>query len=127
MSNFKHTLSIQSGYVLVDHPVSDDSPPPNVDGGSSWWSLAEVSALCEKVGCRKVLILGMRTSVQPSTLELFNLGERITEMGLQVAVVELRDAPNADLRFLETVTVNRGCPMRFFANERDAKDWLGVD
>lgn len=127
MNNFKHSLSIQSGYVLVDHPVSDDLPLPNIDGGGSWWSLSEVSALCEKIGCRKVLVLGLQTRIKLSTLDLFNLGERITELGLQVAVVERRDAPNADRRFLETVTLNRGCPMRFFANEKDAKDWLGVD
>ena len=28
--------------------------------------------------------------------------------------------------FLERVTSNRGLPLRFFDNEQDAREWLGV-
>lgn len=122
MNDAKHTLSVKSGYVLVNHPVGYE-----IDRRASRWRLTEVSALCKMAGCRKVLVVGPRFNSGLSTLDLFNLGERITELGLQVAVVPLRHASTADVRFLEAVTLNRGCPMRFFASEQEAKAWLEVE
>lgn len=86
----------------------------------------EISAFCKEAGCRKVLILGPRTKVKLSTLDVLNLGKMIAKLRLQVAVVELHDASNEDVRFLETVAINRGGPIKFFDNKQEAKDWLGI-
>jgi hypothetical protein len=86
----------------------------------------EISAACEEAGCRKVLILGPRTKVRLSVLDIYNLGQEIAKLGLRIAVVELHDASKENVRFLENVVANRGGPFQFFDDEQDAKDWLEI-
>lgn len=119
MGNAKYRMSLQPGYVLVERPpdyevVSDDMPE----------FLTEMSAFCDEAGCRKVLILGPKTQVDLSTLDLFELGEEIASSRLQIAMVESHDASDKDENFLETVVFNRGGPFQFFDTEDDAKHWL---
>ena len=120
MSNSEQRISIQPGYVLVERPMDYE-----VVWSEQPARLMEISALCKEACCQKVLVLGPRTKVRLSTRDIFNLGEMIGELGLQVAVAELHDASNKDVKFLQTVAINRGSPIRFFDNEQDAKDWLG--
>ena len=89
-------------------------------------SLVGVSAFCDEVGCRKVLVLGPRTKVDLSVVDIFDLGRELAKLSLQIAVVELHDASKEDVKFLEDVTKNRGLPIRFFDNELDAKVWLEI-
>ncbi len=122
MTKSEQTLSIRSGYVLVERP-----PDYEVIRSEQSTRLAEISALCEEAGIRNVLVVGPRTSVKLSTTDIFSLGEQIAQLGLRVAVVELHNATDGDVSFLENVSTNRGGPMEFFNNEQDAKDWLGVE
>jgi len=121
MGNSKYRISHQPGYVLVerlpDYEVVFDEMPE---------FLAEMSAFCDEVDCRKVLLLGPKTNVNLSTLDLYDLGERIAGTRLQIAMVESHDASDADEEFLETVVFNRGGPIQFFANQDDAKHWLEI-
>ena len=121
MDNSKQEISAQSGYVLIerlqDYEVVLNEQPAK---------LLEISAFCKEAGCRKVLILGPRTKVQLSTLDIYALGKAIADLGLKIAVVEVHDALDQDVSFLEDVVANRGYPIQFFDNEHDAKDWLGV-
>ncbi len=89
--------------------------------------LMEVSAVCEKAGYHKVLVVGPRTKVRLSTMDIYTLGEQIARLRMKVAVVESHDAPDDDVTFLENVATNRGGPLQFFHNEQDAKAWLGGD
>ncbi len=121
MDNSEHQISIQPGYVLIERPQNYEvvwSEQPAI--------LIEISTFCEAAGCRKVLILGPRTKVRLSTIEIYDLGNEITKLGLRIAVVELHDASNEDEKFLENVVSARGAPLQFFNNEQDAKDWLGI-
>jgi len=121
MSALEYKLTIQRDYLLVERPhdyevvISEQSE-----------RLREISAACKDADCRKVLIIGPKTTVKLSVTELFNLGHEIARLGLQIAVVELHDASNADVKFLENVVQNRGNPIQFFDNTQDAKEWLGV-
>ncbi len=121
MSNSEQQISIRSGYVLVERP-----PDYEVVWTEQPARLKEISALCKEAGCRKVLVLGPRTKVKLSTLDIFNLGAMIAKLRLRVAVVELHDASDVDVSFLETVVMNRGRPIQFFDNEQNARDWLDV-
>lgn len=121
MGTSKEKLSIQPGYVLIERPQDCEvvwSEQPAM--------LAEISAACKEARCRKVLILGPRTEVRLSVSEIFDLGQEIAKLRLQIAVVERHDASDEDVELLENVALNRGGPIRFFDNEPDAKDWLGI-
>ncbi len=121
MGTSEQTISIQPGYLLVERPhgykvVLSEQPA----------EFMKISAACREAGCRKVLILGQKTRVSLSTLDIYELGEKITKMGLQTAIVESHDASSDDVGFLETVVFNRGGTIQFFDNEQDAKNWLEV-
>jgi hypothetical protein len=121
MDNSEHKISIQPGHVLVvrsqDYKVVWNEQPAR---------LKEIWAACKEASCRKVLLLGPRTKVRLSTLDIYKLGKEIAKLGLQIAVVELHDAPIGKVKFLENVVMNRGVPIQFFDNEQNAKDWLGI-
>ena len=121
MDNSKYEISIEPDYVLVERPQDYEvvwSEQPAL--------LMEISAFCKVARCRKVLILGPRTKVRLSTFDIFKLGKEIAKLGVQIAVAELHDASNEDVRFLENVVTNHGDPIQFFDNDQDAKKWLGV-
>ena len=121
MGTSEHKLSIQPDYLLVeraqDYEVVFSEQPAR---------LMEIAAACKKAACRKVLILGPRTTVKLSVVDIFNLGQAIAKLGLWIAVVELHDASNENVAFLENVTTTRGGPIKFFDNEQDAKKWLNI-
>jgi hypothetical protein len=67
-----------------------------------------------------------------SVLELFALPAMYEELGAprsgKVAIVMPRDSPSAaDIRFYETVCVNRGYNVKIFATEQAAMEWLMGD
>lgn len=71
--------------------------------------------------------MGVQTKVQLSTMEIFDLGKKVSQLGLKIAIVESHDAPKVDVEFFEQVVTNRGGPMRFFECVDEAKTWLGVE
>lgn len=121
MSVPKYTISIQTGYVLVEDP-------PNYD---VVWSeqpakLKAIAAACSEADCKKVLIRGSNANVKLTKMEFFKLGEEVAKLQVKVAIFTLTDASKDDERFFENVALNRGSNIQFFNNEQDAKDWLGV-
>lgn len=119
MDSPDYKLSLRSGYVLVER-----SPDYQVVSSKMPAFLSEVSAFCREARCGKVLLVGSGTHVNLSTLDLYDLGEQIAGLHLQIAIVESHDASEDDETFLETVVFNRGGPLQFFGNREDAKDWL---
>ncbi len=121
MGNSEQTISIHPEYVLVERPQDY-----KVTWSEQPARLMDISSLCKEAGCRKVLVLGSRTKVLLSFMDILTLGLQLGNLNLKVAVVELHDASDEDMRFLENVTSNRGGGIQFFDNEQDAKDWLGI-
>jgi hypothetical protein len=122
MVNSQSQISIRPGYVLVERPQDYD-----VVLSTQAAELARISGACKKAGCAKVLVLGPRTRVRLSVTDIFQLGADIADMGLEIAVVEVHNAPKEKVNFLENVTRNRGSPIQFFDDEQEAKDWLGIE
>lgn len=64
-------------------------------------------------------------------MHAFELSNNPEQLGwvrsLRIAIVRLEGTPLEELRAVETVAVNRGFPMRLFADEPAAKDWLLAD
>lgn len=118
-SNFE--ISIQRNYVLVerakDYVVIFDEQPR---------MLAQLSAICKEANCRNVLILGTKTKVGLSTLDILELAHRIANTRLKIAVAEVHDAPDEDVSFLESAVWNRGGLIRFFDSGKKAENWLGI-
>jgi hypothetical protein len=117
----EYKISIQSGYVLVEDP-----PDYDVVWIEQPSKLQAISAACSEAGFRKVLLRGSNINVKLTEFEVFKLGEEVTKLNLMVAIVQLHDASKQTERFLENVAANRGLPIKFFDNEQDARDWLGV-
>lgn len=121
MSQTENKISIRPGYVLVERPTGyeislRDQPE----------MLAELAGTCEDAGCRKVLILGPKTKVDLTVMDIYDLGAQIAALNLRIAIVETHDASDEDVSFLETVTFNRSGPIQFFDAETEASDWLGI-
>ncbi len=119
ISNYK--ISVQSNYVLVERPKNYEVVLKEMPA-----VLTKLSAVCKESGCRKVLILGSKTKVNLDTLDIYNLGEQIASLRLQIAIVDSHDASIDDESFLETVVFSRGGPLQFFMDEEEAKDWLEI-
>jgi len=122
MANSDQTISIANGYVLVERP-----PEFEVHLSEQLAALKKMAALCNKAGTRKVLVVGSRTKVMLSKLDIYNLGKLIAKFMLHVAIVELHDVSVEEEQFLENVTSNRGKPLKFFDNINEAKIWLKVE
>ena len=121
MGNLDYKMSIQPGYVLVERPqdyevVLKEQPA----------MLMEMSAFCKAAARLKVLILGPKTKVNLSALDIFDLGEEIAKLNLQIAVVESHDASNEEENILESVVFDRGGSIRFFDTQKEAKGWLRI-
>ena len=121
MANPDQTISIRSDYILVERPPDYEvviSEQPN--------ALLELSAACNTVGCKKVLIVGPRTKVSLSAFDMLVLGKKIGKLDIQMAIAELHDASTDAVSLLKVVALNHGSKIRFFDNVKDAKDWLEV-
>ena len=121
MGDSKYTISSRSGYVLVEREpgyevVLEDQPA----------MLAAISAACKEANCRNVLLMGPRTTVSLSPMDVFDLGKAIAKLDLKFAVVEIHDAPDDEVDLLESVASNRGGAIEFFDTEQSAKNWLGI-
>ncbi len=121
MGNSDYKMSIQPGYVLLERP-----PDYEVVLNEQPAMLTDMSAFCKAVSRRKVLILGQKTKVNLSALDILDLGKEIAKLNLQIAVVESHDASNEDVDFLENVVWNRGGSIRFFDSEMEAQYWLRI-
>ena len=121
LSNSKYQISIQSGYVLVEDP-----PDYEVVLSEQSAKLQAISNACSEVGYRKVLIRGTRATSNLTVTDFYEFGNEVARIKMQIAIVTSLNASKADLKFFENVATNRGSPLRFFDDEQDAKDWLGV-
>lgn len=121
MGDSETKFSAQSDYIRIERPEGHE-----VVLIEQLALLQEISAACRAAGSTKVLILGRRTIVRLSIFDIHELGERIAKLGLQIAVADDSDVTSEDTGLLEAVAQIRGGSLRFFDNEKDAKDWLGV-
>ena len=121
MDKLDYKMSIKPGYVLIERPEGYEVEPNEQPA-----MLIELSSFCKAAARQKVLILGSKTNVRLSQFDILDLGKRIADSNLQIAVVESHDASDDDVEFLETAALNRGGSIRFFEAQQDAKDWLKI-
>jgi hypothetical protein len=120
----------QSAQVISthhDHILIERAPGYEVAIDEQPEALMELSAACEKAGCKKVLLVGPRTRVGLSAFDILDLGKEIARIGVQMAIVEIHDASDDAVSLLESAASNRGGAIQFFDNTRDAKQWLEIE
>jgi len=114
-----YRMSVKPEYVLVERTKGF-----KVDADDQPEMLRELSSVCEKAACHKVLILGNDTQVNLSAFDILALASEIAETKLRIAVVETHDASDDEVKFLESAVWNRGGYIRFFNSEAEARYWL---
>lgn len=122
MADSRQTISIERDYILVERQPNYEVIPSEQSS-----RLLEISSVCEQTGFFKVLVTGPHTKVHLSTMDIYALGEQMSRLGMQIAIVETHDASSDDVKLLENVASNRGRPVQFFDTIQEAKDWLGVE
>ena len=121
MGKSDYSMSMQPGYVLVKRPLDYEVVAKELPT-----MLMDLAAFCREADCRKVLVFGPRTKVNLEVLDIFDLGQELAKLDLQIAMVESHDVSAENVEFLENVVLNRGRPIRFFDTEKEARDWLRV-
>jgi len=89
----------------------------------------EVLRLAQSKNVNLILVDDQRAQNMASTLELFAMPAMYEELGAprsaRVAIVMPHNSPSAaDIRFYETVCVNRGFNVKIFSTEPTALEWL---
>lgn len=117
------TITEQPGYLHFR--VTGENTPPTVQA-----YLAEVHTHCVQRGCTAILVEEDLTGPGLPLVEIYQIVERggmrnrMLLRWLAYVDVHQHERPG-NLRFAETVAVNRGLNMRTFASVDEAAAWLG--
>lgn len=121
MEHESEKITVCSDYIRIDRPAGYE-----VELIDATDYVDKLASACDDAGVRNVLIVGPKTNVRLSTMDLLELGGLIAAAHLKIAMVERHDAPVRDVEFLENVAWNRGGLIEFFDDEASALEWLGV-
>ena len=89
-------------------------------------SIKHVREVFKKTGISRVLIDATHTETFPDAVSVFEIFSKFPRE-LQVAVLMNEDQATAeDLRFIETVSQNRGILLKLFLTRDDAEKWLSM-
>lgn len=87
----------------------------------------QVVQACNEAGIRRVLLI-LNLSGRLSAIDSYEMVTNAPQYGwkhaFRLAMVDLNEESFDDVRFTETVAVNRSYEMKVFNNEQDALDWL---
>jgi hypothetical protein len=88
-------------------------------------SMEEVLAIHKERGISRVFVDASRETSLPSTLPLHHFGSVLSQDAMVLKIAVSASAAVHDvLRFLETVTQNRGMQVKIFENREEALAWL---
>ena len=88
--------------------------------------MAEVVAACEKHDCFRILIHEKLEGPRLEAMDVFNLASEgaMRVLGRFEAIAYVDEQMGSMGDFAESVAVNRGMPLAFFPNVRDAEKWI---
>jgi hypothetical protein len=111
--------------ILEDLGIIQVDSYGEVTEGDLLASMEEVLAIHKARGFSRVFVDASKETSLPSTLPLHQFGSVLSEDAtvLKFAVV-VSATVREDLRFLETVTQNRGMEVRMFNSRDEALAWL---
>ena len=85
-------------------------------------SKAKVMKLYACHGCRRLLVDTCEQESAPGTIEIFDFGTNWPS-DIRCAIV-VGERTHDQQQFLETVACNRGLPIKVFASDNEALQWL---
>lgn len=98
-----------------------------VDSVNMHESFVRAASECQAHGCKAALIDGRKATRNVTTVDLYDLGARLHEIGIQglkVALVNESYDYGITTKFLETVARNRGQNLKAFDRFEAAVAWL---
>jgi hypothetical protein len=122
--SYKLNFQYESGILLVS--ISGERQKDElVSSAKEVWR--KIARMGHEKGYGKLLIVSSATGNYP-VLDAFLINSSLDECGVQrvwkIAFVNLDQASFPDVKFAETVAVNRGFDLGVFDNETDARSWL---
>lgn len=89
---------------------------------------AELSEVCERFGCARVLVEAPSIHSKMDTTAVFESGTRLAQIapGVTVAMYAPHYKPDELSEFFKTVARNRGARVEFFSDKQEALAWLRV-
>ncbi len=122
--SYKLNFQDEDGVLLVEISGERVKEELTSSAKEAWREIVKV-ALERKL--EQILVLSSATGKYP-TLNAYQVNSSLAECGVQrhwkVAFVNLDQASFQDVKFSETVAVNRGFNVGIFSNEDTARKWL---
>ena len=101
--------------------------PLILDSSSALDGFQRILDTCSATGKNRVLMDARTTVVTPTNLTLYELGQRLTQSGIQCLRIALARPSFTDTgakQFTENVFFNRGAALQHFDDMESAKTWL---
>ena len=120
------TFTAEANLLRVE--IHGERPKENLSQASkeAW---VEISRVAIEREARKLLVVSYATGDYPA-LTAYQVNSSLAECGVQkgwqIAFVNMDKKSFKDVKFAETVAVNRGFSVGIFANESDARNWLAT-
>lgn len=117
-------LEFNNKYIHIIHAPDYEVTPESLK--KLWTELAEA---CEKYHCLKVFAEGFTPPKrQIKTMDALESGSRASRSipGLMLAICFKDYIPDKITKYFTDVAYNRGALIQFFANKKEALEWLGV-
>ena len=111
--------------ILADLGIIQVDSYGDVSEGDLLASMEEVLTLQSQRGLSRVFVDATRETSLPGTFPLQQFGSMLSRnaIGIKFAIL-VSDMVREDLRYLETVTRNRGMQLRIFDSRDEAFAWL---
>ena len=115
------SLKFNDDFIEIVHPpgfVATPSSMPDI------WRI--ISEACSRFDCRKVLIVARQFKRELDTAQAFDSGVEAAKIapGISLALCLKGHEPDELSKFFQTVALNRGATIEFFADEDIAREWL---
>ena len=121
---YKLNFLEEDGVLVVE--ISGERPKDNLTRSAkeAW---CEVARVARHKNLKRILVISSATGDYP-TMDAYKINSTLDECGVQrgwkIAFVNLDPNSFQDIKFAETVAVNRGFDVGVFNNQDKARKWL---
>ena len=116
-----HQVTVENREKYLYFKVTGENSPETIGA-----YMKDIVELCRKHDCFRILINECLTGPRLPTMDVFNVAsEGAMQLLGQFDAIAYVDAQMGDMGdFVESVAVNRGMPLAFFSDIREAEEWI---